>query len=119
MTDSSSSRESTPLNKEATPFLLSNIDNIQLDTITDETILSLLQKEINLQVEMEAVQTQIKELEKGTNKEEEEEDQDLDEFEAPQWCIPIKANVMTYDWDVSLIFKIKKTTCCLYIIISL
>lgn len=26
---------------------------------------------------------------------------DLEEFEAPQWCVPIKANVMTYDWDVS------------------
>ena len=27
---------------------------------------------------------------------------DLEEFEAPQWCVPIKANVMTFDWDVSI-----------------
>ncbi|KAF9899427.1 hypothetical protein BX616_003046, partial [Lobosporangium transversale] len=29
----------------------------------------------------------------------EEEVDDLEEFEAPEWCVPIKANVMTYDWD--------------------
>ncbi|KAG0371604.1 hypothetical protein BGX24_001440 [Mortierella sp. AD032] len=29
----------------------------------------------------------------------EEEGDDLEEFEAPAWCVPIKANVMTYDWD--------------------
>ncbi|KAI8363358.1 MT-A70-domain-containing protein [Mortierella sp. GBAus27b] len=29
-----------------------------------------------------------------------DEDEDaLEEFEAPEWCVPIKANVMTYDWD--------------------
>jgi mRNA (2'-O-methyladenosine-N6-)-methyltransferase len=25
----------------------------------------------------------------------------MEEFEAPQWCVPIKANVMNFDWDVS------------------
>ncbi|KAF9403109.1 hypothetical protein BGX21_006968 [Mortierella sp. AD011] len=29
----------------------------------------------------------------------EDEPDDLEEFEAPEWCVPIKANVMTYDWD--------------------
>ncbi|KAF9126023.1 hypothetical protein BGW39_006986 [Mortierella sp. 14UC] len=29
----------------------------------------------------------------------EDEGDDLEEFEAPEWCVPIKANVMTYDWD--------------------
>ncbi|KAF9156719.1 hypothetical protein BG015_002078 [Linnemannia schmuckeri] len=28
-----------------------------------------------------------------------DEGDDLEEFEAPEWCVPIKANVMTYDWD--------------------
>jgi len=28
---------------------------------------------------------------------------DMEEFEAPQWCVPIKANVMNFDWDVSLL----------------
>lgn len=26
---------------------------------------------------------------------------DLEEYEAPEWCVPIKANVMSFDWDVS------------------
>jgi hypothetical protein len=73
----SSSRESTPSSTtaEITPFPLEDIEEIQLDEITDDTILSLLQTEIDLQVEIEAVQSQIVELEKGTNKEEDEEDQ--------------------------------------------
>lgn len=25
----------------------------------------------------------------------------MEEFEAPEWCVPIKANVMNFDWDVS------------------
>ncbi|KAF9911010.1 hypothetical protein EC991_004882 [Linnemannia zychae] len=29
----------------------------------------------------------------------EDEGDDLEEFEAPEWCVPLKANVMTYDWD--------------------
>ncbi|KAG0005959.1 hypothetical protein BGZ79_000067 [Entomortierella chlamydospora] len=29
----------------------------------------------------------------------EDDADDLEEFEAPEWCVPIKANVMTYDWD--------------------
>ncbi|KAG0040197.1 hypothetical protein BGZ83_002626 [Gryganskiella cystojenkinii] len=36
---------------------------------------------------------------KETKDEDEEEGDDLEEFEAPLWCVPIKANVMTYDWD--------------------
>jgi len=37
---------------------------------------------------------------KEENADGEEEGDDLEEFEAPEWCVPIKANVMTYDWDV-------------------
>jgi hypothetical protein len=32
-------------------------------------------------------------------------DIDMEEFEAPQWCVPIKANVMNFDWDVSFICR--------------
>jgi hypothetical protein len=39
---------------------------------------------------------------KEESQEGEEEGDDLEEFEAPEWCVPIKANVMTYDWDVRL-----------------
>jgi hypothetical protein len=37
---------------------------------------------------------------------------DMEEFEAPQWCVPIKANVMNFDWDVSycgnLVYHVSK-----------
>lgn len=26
---------------------------------------------------------------------------DWSQFQAPEWCVPIRANVMTFDWDVS------------------
>ncbi|KAL3901919.1 MAG: hypothetical protein SGCHY_000216 [Lobulomycetales sp.] len=29
----------------------------------------------------------------------EDETVDYQQFEAPEWCIPIKANVMTFEWD--------------------
>ncbi|KAF9097829.1 hypothetical protein BGX29_007900 [Mortierella sp. GBA35] len=35
----------------------------------------------------------------GEDENGDEEGDDLEEFEAPEWCVPIKANVMTYDWD--------------------
>lgn len=31
--------------------------------------------------------------------EEEEEELNLSAFDAPEWCVPIKANVLTFDWD--------------------
>ncbi|GAA5815502.1 hypothetical protein MFLAVUS_009014 [Mucor flavus] len=97
---SDSSRESTPLSlREVTPLSLSEIEEINEDAVSDKTIKSLLQKEIDLTLEIEAVESEIAVLEKSLNKDEEDEDQDLEEFEAPQWCVPIKANVMTYDWD--------------------
>ena len=24
-----------------------------------------------------------------------------EDFEAPEWCVPIKADVLTFEWDVS------------------
>ncbi|KAK3822039.1 MAG: MT-A70-domain-containing protein [Linnemannia elongata] len=35
----------------------------------------------------------------GAEDDGDDEGDDLEEFEAPEWCVPIKANVMTYDWD--------------------
>ncbi|KAF9296941.1 hypothetical protein BGZ88_011503 [Linnemannia elongata] len=39
----------------------------------------------------------------GAEEDGDDEGDDLEEFEAPEWCVPIKANVMTYDWDVSFL----------------
>ncbi|KAG0278471.1 hypothetical protein BGZ95_003932 [Linnemannia exigua] len=51
--------------------------------------------------EIEQLEQTPEEAEKANagGEEEEEEGDDLEEFEAPEWCVPIKANVMTYDWD--------------------
>ncbi|EIE76960.1 hypothetical protein RO3G_01664 [Rhizopus delemar RA 99-880] len=87
-----SSRESTPL---------SNLEDIHEDTVSDKTLKGLLRREIELQDQIDAIQVEITQLEEklGTNNSNDLDEQDLEEFEAPEWCIPIKANVMTYDWD--------------------
>jgi len=33
-------------------------------------------------------------------------DIDYEEFTAPEWCIPIKANVIDFEWDVSIIINV-------------
>ncbi|KAG2200672.1 hypothetical protein INT47_005828 [Mucor saturninus] len=83
---------------EAIPLSMSEVENIIVDSVTDDTILALLQKEIQLKLEIEAVQSEVLLLEKTLNLNQEDE-RDLAEFEAPKWCVPIKANVMTFDWD--------------------
>ncbi|RKP22390.1 hypothetical protein SYNPS1DRAFT_25890 [Syncephalis pseudoplumigaleata] len=30
---------------------------------------------------------------------------DLEEFRAPEWCVPIKANVMTFEWTVAIAYQ--------------
>lgn len=73
---SDSSRESTPLSlREVTPLSLSEIEEINEDAVSDKTIKSLLQKEIDLTLEIEAVESEIAVLEKSLNKDEEDEDQ--------------------------------------------
>ncbi|CAO3700132.1 unnamed protein product [Rhizopus stolonifer] len=87
-----SSRESTPL---------SNLEDLHEETVSDKTLKGLLRQEIDLELQIEAIRSQITQLEEklGTNNSNYLDDQDLEEFEAPEWCIPINANVMTYDWD--------------------
>ena len=72
----SDSRESTPssISDDIIPISLSDVEDIQTNTVSDDTILRLLQKELDLQLEMEAVQAQITKLEHDCNKEEEEDD---------------------------------------------
>lgn len=53
---------------------MKEIEEINEDTVTDKTIKALLQKEIDLQLEIEAVQSEIKVLEQGTNVKDGEED---------------------------------------------
>lgn len=111
-----SSRELTPI-----PSAIEGIEEIREDNVTDKSLKQLLRRETELQLEIDAVQTEILQLEEklgikdgGVAEEGKYLDQqgpahsahvysiDLEEFEAPEWCVPIKANVMTYDWEVKM-----------------
>lgn len=71
----------------------------------------LLAREQELIKTLEELTREIEQLEQAPAEEEsgkaaagaeedgDDEGDDLEEFEAPEWCVPIKANVMTYDWD--------------------
>ncbi|CEP14424.1 hypothetical protein [Parasitella parasitica] len=61
----------------------------------------LLRKELQLQEKIAALQAEIDELAKKASigKSSECAEQQLEQLRAPQWCIPIKANVMTFEWD--------------------
>lgn len=82
------------------------------DNTASGRLTKLLRRERELIETLEALARDIELLEKKPEdenageggKDEDEEGDDLEEFEAPEWCVPIKANVMTYDWDVSLFF---------------
>jgi len=72
----------------------------------DEVLKKLIEKETELKLKIEKEIEGIKNLElKGfsalTKKgvDDSEDDIDFEEFTAPEWCIPIKANVIDFEWD--------------------
>ncbi|OBZ83145.1 putative N6-adenosine-methyltransferase MT-A70 [Choanephora cucurbitarum] len=109
--------------RESTPLSLPDIDDIDADTASDAVLLALLEKEADLEQQIASIDLAISNLEKQVQKDNEDKseqhDEDekkteqdsnadelkeadgsvIEEFDAPEWCIPIKANVMTYDWD--------------------
>ncbi|KAI8647601.1 MT-A70-domain-containing protein [Parasitella parasitica] len=56
---------------------------------------SLLKRELQLQQDIAALQSEIDNLETKADI----DGQETEQFRAPAWCIPIKANVMTFEWD--------------------
>ncbi|KAG2173601.1 hypothetical protein INT43_005019 [Umbelopsis isabellina] len=90
-----SSREDTPI----------SVDDQDLpnDIVSDSSLKALLQEETKLKAQLDALTTEIAKLETQVNpaskEDDNNEDIDMEEFEAPQWCVPIKANVMNFDWD--------------------
>lgn len=117
-----SSREDTPI----------SVDDQELpnDIVSDSSLKALLQEETKLKAQLDALTTEIAKLESQVNPAPKEDDNegeypgaksdpfeaniligcltdiDMEEFEAPQWCVPIKANVMNFDWDVSSLFPV-------------
>jgi len=70
----------------------------------DEVLKKLIERETELKLKIEKEIEGIKNLElKGfsalTQKDEDTQDIDYEEFTAPEWCIPIKANVIDFEWD--------------------
>ncbi|TPX57384.1 hypothetical protein PhCBS80983_g03863 [Powellomyces hirtus] len=67
-----------------------------------QTLEELLRKEEELQLMIDGLVEEIRIL-KGEKKAGEEdsgdEDMDYSNFDAPTWCVPIKTNVMTFEWD--------------------
>jgi len=71
----------------------------------DEVLKRLIEKETELKLKIEKEIEGIKNLElKGfaalTQKGDDDSNEiDYEEFTAPEWCIPIKANVIDFEWD--------------------
>lgn len=77
--------------------------DLSVEEEKDEQLKELLDQEANLRMKIEQKIEEIKNLEiKGLaalEKDKDDDDLDLEEFTAPEWCIPIKANVMNFEWD--------------------
>ncbi|KAF8941607.1 MT-A70-domain-containing protein [Dissophora ornata] len=98
--DSESGNSSSPGGNASSPFA---------SLTAGGRLAKLLAREKELIATLEQLARDIEQLEKAPEQDEnklgaedgegDEEADDLEEFEAPEWCVPIKANVMTYDWD--------------------
>lgn len=69
---------------------------------------SLLKKEAQLQAQIDTLQSEIDELEAKVSVDQQQQGaqlskEELKQFKAPEWCVPIKANVMTFEWDVCIL----------------
>ncbi|KAJ2078503.1 hypothetical protein H4R24_004422 [Coemansia sp. RSA 988] len=68
-------------------------------------LLALRQREQAIRARMEQLEAEIFELEKkcgindSSNKRGGSEQVDLSEFRAPEWSVPIRANVMNFEWE--------------------
>ncbi|KAF9351560.1 hypothetical protein BGX34_000476 [Mortierella sp. NVP85] len=105
--DSESGNSSTAGGNASSPFLSGSSS-----LTTGGRLAKLLAREQELIAALEQLTHDIKQLEQAENTPEQEDESkpaedengdededDLEEFEAPEWCVPIKANVMTYEWD--------------------
>ncbi|KAF9280863.1 hypothetical protein BGZ68_006985 [Mortierella alpina] len=98
--DSESGNASSPSGNASSPSAFASLT-------ASGRLAKLLAREQELIKTLEELTKDIEKLEKAPEEDEskggeedgDEEGDDLEEFEAPEWCVPIKANVMTYDWD--------------------
>ncbi|KAJ3006730.1 hypothetical protein HKX48_009496 [Thoreauomyces humboldtii] len=91
------------------------LDEVTKRSLDDFSLEELLQKEEELQLQIDGLSEDIRQLQGETHPtddsttdtplasvpgivEEEEEEIDYSNFDAPTWCVPIKTNVMTFEW---------------------
>eukprot|EP00128_Syssomonas_multiformis_P017582 Colp12_sorted_trinity150504_noHs@11356 len=74
-----------------------NLDEAGLE----EAAVDLRKRIAKLELEIKELEEQKTKEEVGEKKEGENNDDDMEieEFEPPQWCVPIRANVLEFDWD--------------------
>ncbi|KAL1924580.1 uncharacterized protein VTP21DRAFT_4234 [Calcarisporiella thermophila] len=77
----------------------------------DTELNGLLKRETELRLQIDALAEEISALESklqasddaeiasGDDYASEDFEEDMEEFEAPEWCVPIKANVMNFEWE--------------------
>ncbi|RKP05888.1 MT-A70-domain-containing protein [Thamnocephalis sphaerospora] len=65
----------------------------------DRRLRTLIERETELRLEMDALQEDIARLELQIAGNNDSNEIDWEEFRAPEWCVPIKANVMTFEWE--------------------
>ncbi|KAI9208554.1 MT-A70-domain-containing protein [Polychytrium aggregatum] len=83
-----------------------NVDSFTYES-DEEELQTLLPKEVALLLKIETLKQEIRELEEQEQSKAlessaaclEDAEINLEEYEAPKWCIPIKANVMDFEWD--------------------
>ncbi|GBB96046.1 hypothetical protein RclHR1_02670015 [Rhizophagus clarus] len=94
-------------------------DNLSKDSSLDTRLIALLERETELKLQIDELIEEITNLEtitknrsrsNGFNEEDKEtkknelkkeiaEEICWEDFEAPEWCVPIKADVLTFEWD--------------------
>ncbi|CAG8647722.1 3088_t:CDS:2, partial [Paraglomus occultum] len=102
-------------------FLEENEDSTAFRTPFDSQLQKLLRRETELRLRIDELLEEIAELEAITRKQQQQkepgevkegvqqsgqagepnnnENDSWETFQAPEWCIPIKANVLTFEWD--------------------
>ncbi|KAJ2133255.1 hypothetical protein IW139_001508 [Coemansia sp. RSA 353] len=86
---------------------VASVVTMDTDEDSDPTTMvqALRQREQTIRARMAQLETEIAELEKkcgveGSSKSQDNSAQlDLSEFKAPEWSVPIRANVMNFDWE--------------------
>ncbi|PKC16637.1 MT-A70-domain-containing protein [Rhizophagus irregularis] len=74
-------------------------NNLSKDSSLDARLIILLEKETELKLQIDELIEEITNLEAITKNRSRSNEICWEDFEAPEWCVPIKADVLTFEWD--------------------